>query len=69
MKSRFEYEAFLISAWNDYISEVDDPPKDAETIEEVDLKLEGFYQRFQEDIDEYEVLMTEYTKYLIENKL
>ncbi len=49
-------EELLIMGWNDYISEVDEPPNHAQSINDVDMKLEGFYNRFQDEIDLYETL-------------
>lgn len=51
-----DLEETLIMGWNDYISEIDEPPAEAKAISDVDLTLEGFYNRFQEDIDRYEDL-------------
>jgi len=47
-------EETLIYMWNDYISEVDNPPGNAEKIEDIDLYLEGFHNRFEDTIEEYE---------------
>lgn len=49
-------ESSLVDSWNDYILEVEEEDRvvEANDINEVDLSLDGFVQRFQEEIEEYE---------------
>lgn len=48
-----ELEGQLIYNWNDYRGEVDDNFEKATSIDQVDLSLEGFYNRFEDEIDSY----------------
>lgn len=49
-----QQEEYLVYAWNDYISEVDEAPEPATCMADVDLNLEGFRERFEYEIYLYE---------------